>query len=118
MCRQPIPAPGGVHLLPCGSSVMLHWSHVQMARQLGALLAQHMQQWTYSALGALRWIQDLGRYRDTLYSLAGASAALVRPHPHAIVQALPEARPVLRLCMSCTEVPLQLPLGQSCGGHD
>ena len=50
-----------------------------MARQLGLLLTQHMQQYTYSALGALRWIQDLGKYRDTVHSLAGASAASVSP---------------------------------------
>ena len=97
---------------------MFQRSQVQMARQLGALLAQHMQQWTYSALGALRWIQDLGRYRDTLYSLAGASAALVWPQSHVTVQTLPEARRVLRrpcqlidLCVWCIlEVPSHLPL--------
>ncbi len=41
----------------------------QMGRQLHGVLMNHMQRYTYSATGALRWKRDMTEYCDWVHSL-------------------------------------------------
>ncbi len=41
----------------------------QMGRQLHGVLTNHMQRYTYSATGALRWKRDMTEYCDWVHSL-------------------------------------------------
>ena len=40
-----------------------------MGRQLHGVLLNHMQRYTYSATGALRWKRDMTEYCDWVHSL-------------------------------------------------
>ena len=41
----------------------------QMGRQLHGVLMNHMQRYSYSATGALRWKRDMTEYCDWVHSL-------------------------------------------------
>ena len=47
---------------------------MQLARRMGALLMTHMQRYSYSPTGALRWKRDVTEYTDCIYSLNAPSA--------------------------------------------
>ena len=47
---------------------------MQLARRMGALLLNHMQRYSYSPTGALRWKRDITEYTDCIQSMEVASA--------------------------------------------
>lgn len=48
---------------------------VQMARRMAALLHTHMQRYSYSPTGALRWKRDITEYTDCSRTLDAPSTA-------------------------------------------
>ena len=46
---------------------------MQMARSMGVLLLAHMQRYSYSPTGALRWKRDITEYTDCIRALDAPS---------------------------------------------
>lgn len=54
------------------------WGGLQVGRRFGGLLTGHMQRWSFSPTGALRWKRDMGDYSDALRPLGPGAVAQAR----------------------------------------
>lgn len=54
--------------------VFPHMCCMQLAHRMGALLLNHMQRYSYSPTGALRWKRDITEYTDCIHGFDAQSA--------------------------------------------
>lgn len=68
----------------------------QVGRRAHAVLVGHMQRFTYSAMGALRWKRDVTEYADVLRnSHSPTTDAQARQHPMVAQQTLSMSHDIL-----------------------